>query len=387
MSVTAASIATSKAIGEALVLSPWMEVEHLDETTATIYLSSDGTRIRVPLPLHRLLLKFRAPAVPSEVAGAGSGAAKALDQLRKKGFLVPADAVPARNGRQVTDPPVRLFDAPAQKLVPARADVVVLGVPWDFGEAGAAGARRGPLAIRDISLQLLYRLDRESGRPIGWYDADRRRAILAGVTIADAGDIIVHHGEGRSAVFERIRDVLDALTGEGALPVLLGGDSSVAYPLIDQRRQNGALDVIRIGRPAASTGAMARSRQLLALPGVERYAQVVPVGFGADHGDDPEGYMRVPIDAALEHALVPQLGEGRRVHVGIDVDALAHAGDSRPSFAYRQVHALLCRLGRAHRIASVDLCGINPWAPCWGAVSMTAVHLLLTALSAAKDPA
>jgi agmatinase len=387
MSATASFTAAADA-DEALVLSPWMEVEHLDEAEATIYLSSDGTRIRIPLALHHLLLRFRAPARPGDVCGKdGAGAAKALARLREKGFLVPPGEVPARQERQVTDPPVRLFDAPAQKLAPARADVVVLGVPWDFGEAGAAGARRGPLALRDISLQLLYRLDRGTGRPVGWYDADRRRPVLSGVSIADAGDVVVRHGEGRSAVFGRVREVVDTLARDGALPVVLGGDRSVACPLIDQRRGGGPLDVIRIGRPPAGPGGTALLRPVLSLPGVDRFTQIVPAGLEGLRGDEPDGYACLSIDAALAGMPEPGPGEKRRVHVGIDVDALACAGDTRPSLAYRQVHALLCRLGHAHRIVSVDLCGINPWTACWGALSMTVVHLLVTALSAAKDPA
>ena len=389
MNATATSMAADgTADAEAmLVLSPWMEVEQLDETAATIYLSSDGTRIRIPLALHRLLLTFRAPARLDQAAAAGAAAAKALAQLRDKGFLVPPGAVSASKPRQLTDPPMRLFDAPMQKLEPAGADALLLGAPWDFGDAGAAGARGGPLAIREISLQLLYRLDRETGRPLGWYDADRRRAILAGVSIADAGDVIVHHGEGREAVFERVRDAVDTLTRAGALPVLLGGDSSVAWPLLDQRGRGGALEVIRIGRPPAGAAAMAWIDRMLALPGVEEFTHVVPTGADPGRGHAPAGYRRIGIEAAAGQGPDSWPGEGGRVHVGIDIDALARAGDPRPSLGYRQVHALLGRIGRARRIVSVDLCGINPSGPCWGPVSMTAVHLLLTALSAAKDSA
>jgi agmatinase len=382
--------------GTALILSPWMSVEQLDETTATIYLSSDGTRIRIPLPLHRLLLRFTAATDPGDVCGANDlqgPAARAIAQLKNKGFLVSAHSVPVVRSRPVSDPPVRLFDAPAQKLVPAEVDLVVLGMPWDFSDRDAVGARRGPLAIREVSLHMLYRLDRHTGRPLGWYDADRRRPLLAGISIADAGDVIVNHGERRSSVFDRARNVLETLTRDGALPILLGGDTSIAYPVIDQLQRGGLLDVIRIGRPSpGQTRDASLAAQVLAMSFVGQFIHIVPRGVGGDSAEAPDGYAQVSIDDALAMNIGPisrGLKEGRRVHVSIDVDALANASDcpSHPSFAYRDIHALLCRIGRIYRIASIGLCGINPSGTCWGARSMTALHLLLIALSAAMDPA
>ena len=381
--------------GPPLILSPWMEVEHLDERAATLYLSSDGTRIKVPLALHRLLLRFRSAARPGDVSGTGDAAARtarAIAQLRDKGFLVPADAIPVVRPRQVTDPPMRIFDAPAQKLSPAQADVVVFGVPWDFGDPHAAGARHGPQAIREVSLQLLYRLDRESGRPLGWFDADRRCPILAGVSVADAGDVIVNHGESRSAVAGRVRTVIDTLTRDGAMPVLLGGDRSAALPLVDQGQRGGALEVIRIGRAPHAPAAQAYVRQVLELPGVTGCTCIVPRHIGRDHEGLPDGCTCTPVDAVLHRSRLQRgmrSDDAPRVHVGIDVEALARAGDEGafPSLAYRDVHALLLAIGRSRRIVSVDLCGLNPWGPAWNAVSMTALHLLLTVLSAAKDPA
>jgi agmatinase len=184
------------------------------------------------------------------------------------------------------------------------------------------------------------------------------------------------------------------------LPVLIGGDASTAATVIEVMQRSGPLDVIRIGRPAygPQTGtvnlltAASLPAHVLSMPFVGRYVHVVPRGSEMAGMKLPGKYARISVDAALAMDKGP-LDQGgndrRRVHVGIDVDALAQASDgaSCASFAYRDVHALLGAIGRTCRIASIDLCGVNPSAPCWGAVSMTGLHLLLTALSAAKDPA
>lgn len=385
---------------EPLVLSPWMSVEQLDDSAATIFLSSDGTRLRIPRSLHRLLLRFATATSPHEVCGTSDPAApamRAMAQLAAKGFLATPGSAAAPSARLVWDPPVRMFDAPAQKLRAAQADIVFLGMPWDFGSYMAAGARRGPSALREASLQMLYGLDRLTGRPLGWFDADRRCAVLAGISLADAGDVVVNHGERHAATFARASEVLATLTRDGAMPVSIGGDASTAYPVIELAQRTGPLEVIRIGRIPRGAHAFDAPRltaeslpaHALSLPNVERYIDVVPTVMRGDGVDGSQRYLRIAVDSAAP--AMPELPvpprERRRVHVGIDIDSLAKASDSPslPSHTYAEVHALLLAIGRRYRIVSVDLCGADPCMACWGGVAMTALHLLLTALGAAKE--
>ncbi|RAP59457.1 hypothetical protein BTJ49_01995 [Oleiagrimonas sp. MCCC 1A03011] len=387
-----------------------MAAEKLDESAATIYLSTDGTRIRIPRALYALLLEFRSAMSLADFRMRGLAnekAARAILQLRKKGFLVPEDDIPESSPRWVTDPPVRLFDVPVQKMEAAEAQVVVLGIPWDFGDPDAAGARRGSLAIRDASLQMLYRLSRETGRPLGWFDTDRHRFVLEGVSIADAGDVIVHHGESRSSVFGRAQNAWEVLTRDGALPVLLGGDASVAEPLIVHMQRNEPLDVIHVGRTRSgrsrspTIGGRAWLHDVSLLPNVERVVcvgSVVPSdpfdpakATGVSEETLSGKVTSLPVDAILKDgrwSVEPAQGAARRVHVGIDMAVMANALDGTDSglLDYRDVRDLLCMIGRTHTIVSLDLCGLNPWHPCWNTLSMTALHLLMTALSAAKDP-
>lgn len=383
-----------------LILSPWMSVERVDDLSATVYLASDGARLRIPLPLHRLLMRFISAADPADVCGfgeSGMSAWRAISKLRDKGFLVRADSIPKRSPRLVSDPPVRLFDAPAQKLSAVSADVVVLGMPWDFGSPEAVGARRGPLALRELSLQILYSLDRLTGRPQGWFDAHRKCPVLAGISIADAGDVLIHHGERHATAFARAEEVLSVLTAGGALPVLIGGDASAAHAVIRVSQHEDPLHVIRVGRPSSfmercdrgNPTAATLAAHALSMPHVERYTDVTPRG-GEQTSSSDGRYRRIAIDQVTSmEAGHPPLDDIDRVrlHLGLDLDAMARAKrqHAEPSFTYLDVHALLDDLGRRYRIVSIDLCGANPSAPCWEPVAMTGLHLLLTALSAAKD--
>ena len=95
------------------------------------------------------------------------------------------------------------------------ADVVVYGLPFDLGVSNRPGARFGPRAIREASLQLSW------GVVWPWrFDPFERLAVL------DAGDIEYEYGdvEGfRRAATEQARKIAEA----GALPFSLGGDHSV----------------------------------------------------------------------------------------------------------------------------------------------------------------
>lgn len=389
-----------------LVMSRWLQVEQIDDASATLYLQSTGKRLRVPRALYDLLRRFQAPATLRAVAGSDADTARmasAIRTLRAKGFLLAeGEAETPQTRRLTTDPPVRLFDCPAQKLTPALANVVVIGVPWDAGDRAAAGARAGPAALREASMQMLYGIDRATGQPQGWFDVDRGRAILHGVSVCDGGDVFVDHGERQAAVFGRLAEALDTLTAARALPLLLGGDASICWPAVRRLQAREPLAVVRIGvlehrdragdaESSTFIGAHALPRHALGLHGVSHYVHVGPCDARA--GVSLTGFAHVPAEAASRSgaaALTPHLPPGQRIYLGVDMAALATPladtdADGAALFEYARLHALVCGIGAAHPIAGLDLVGLNPSAPCWRSTAMTALHLLMTALSAAKD--
>ena len=109
------------------------------------------------------------------------------------------------------------------------ADIAVFGVPFDEGSPLLAGSRMGPRAIREHSLRFVG-----GGEPV-IYDPTTRRRLLArelgGRRIADVGDADVW-----PTAVEHTFDNASALTrtilARGALPVMLGGDHSVTYPVV-----------------------------------------------------------------------------------------------------------------------------------------------------------
>ncbi len=102
----------------------------------------------------------------------------------------------------------------------AGADLAVLGVPFDVATTNRPGARFGPRAIREQSLQLAW-------GPIWPWNFDPFKRLKA----VDLGD--VHFDWGRPqdmapAVTAAVADVLQA----GAVPLVFGGDHYVTLPVL-----------------------------------------------------------------------------------------------------------------------------------------------------------
>jgi agmatinase len=114
---------------------------------------------------------------------------------------------------------VRTFARLPQLSDVGRADVAVLGAPFDGATTFRAGARFGPAAIREASLLL---------RP---YNDAQSIAPFEIAQVADAGDAPanpVDIGEGHAAIEREAA----AIAGEGGRVLGLGGDHSVSLPLL-----------------------------------------------------------------------------------------------------------------------------------------------------------
>jgi agmatinase len=113
-------------------------------------------------------------------------------------------------------PPVNLADPTSY----ADADVVVIGAPFDGGTSHRPGTRFGPMAIR----QACY-LPQDGSRP----HLALRVDALQDITVVDAGDVEMYSGEIERALGS-LEEAVYAVAKTGAIPLVLGGDHSIALP-------------------------------------------------------------------------------------------------------------------------------------------------------------
>jgi agmatinase len=102
----------------------------------------------------------------------------------------------------------------------ADADVVILGAPFDGGTSHRPGTRFGPSAIR----QACY-LPHDGSRP----SLAMRTDGLRDLRVYDAGDVECFSGDIVRSVAV-IEQAVAAIAASGAIPVVLGGDHTIALP-------------------------------------------------------------------------------------------------------------------------------------------------------------
>ncbi|MEO5653032.1 MAG: agmatinase [Marmoricola sp.] len=101
-----------------------------------------------------------------------------------------------------------------------RADVVVVGAPFDGGTSHRPGTRFGPQAIRQTDY-----LAHDGSRPHLALRVDALRDLV----VLDAGDVEMPPGQIETSL-ANLEEAVYAVASAGAVPLILGGDHSVALP-------------------------------------------------------------------------------------------------------------------------------------------------------------
>ena len=119
--------------------------------------------------------------------------------------------------------------APHEENIAAiSADVAVFGVPFDEGSPFLAGSRMGPRSIREQSLRFAI----GDG---GFYDPESGRTYLheerLHQRIVDVGDVDVWPTDVVTS-FDNATRMTKEILATGAMPVAIGGDHSVTYPVV-----------------------------------------------------------------------------------------------------------------------------------------------------------
>jgi agmatinase len=102
----------------------------------------------------------------------------------------------------------------------ADADVVILGAPFDGGTSHRPGTRFGPQYIRSTCY-----LAHDGSRPSLALGVDGLRDLR----VYDAGDVELFSGDAERAVRD-LQHAVFTITATGAVPLVLGGDHTIAWP-------------------------------------------------------------------------------------------------------------------------------------------------------------
>jgi len=113
-------------------------------------------------------------------------------------------------------------------------DIGLIGIPYDGGVTNRAGARHGPREIRNQSslMRTIHHINRVSPFEIA--------------TIADLGDVAFSEPFNHQAVNEDITEFFGLVKKSGVIPISVGGDHSVTYPIFKGIASDGPIGMIHI---------------------------------------------------------------------------------------------------------------------------------------------
>ena len=275
------------------------------------------------------------------------------------------------------------------------ADVAVVGAPTDEGSPFMPGSRFGPRSIREHSLRFL------TDTP-GYFDPQEERRYLeremASERIADVGDAEVLPTNVVDT-FANITELVGGVVGRGAMPVVLGGDHAITFPVVRAFEDTGPLHIVHFDahldympfvHGLAYTNQHA-FRHIRAMPNVQGITQV---GIRSLRGSQTmledsrrDGNRVVTMEAFRDlHArgVAEVVPEDARCYVSIDIDALdlplvPGCVSAEPGgMTYHELRACLFELAERADVVGFDLVEVNPQLDTGtGVTSYLAAHTVI----------
>jgi agmatinase len=283
------------------------------------------------------------------------------------------------------------------------ADVAVVGAPMDDLVSYRPGTRFGPRAIRVAT--------DEGGEPIA-FNIDLGVGALADLHVVDHGDASVIPGDA-AASHAAINAAVTRVLVAGAIPVVLGGDHSIAYPNISAvaaHHEHGSVAVVQFDTHADTATDIWGVKYSHGSPfrhlvdeGIIPGSRLVQVGLrgywpyeeefdwarsSGVRWHRMEEVVDTGISAVIDRVL-QETSDARALYLSVDIDALDPAyapgtGTPEPGgLTTRELLRAVRRLLLDHDLAGMEVVEVSPPYDHSGITAMAAHRVVLEALSAA----
>lgn len=239
------------------------------------------------------------------------------------------------------------MDLPEQKSMEG-LDVAVIGIPMDLAVSNRPGARLGPRAVRDIER-------------IGPYNHQTDVIPSAMCRAADVGDVPFRSRFSLDQSMEDIEAYYKDIKAKGIIPLSVGGDHSVTYPILKALGADEPVALIHIDAHCDTGGIFDGSKfhhggpfRMAVLDGVLDPEKTIQIGirgaseviweFSYESGMTVvhiEDFMKMGVPALIEKTR--DLIGDMPVYVSIDVDGFDPA--YAPGTGTPEIGGLLPREG------------------------------------------
>jgi agmatinase len=284
----------------------------------------------------------------------------------------------------------------------SQAGAVIIGAPFDGGTSHRPGARFGPQAIRCTDY-----LAHDGSRPHLALGVDP----LLELGVVDVGDIEMPSGETETSL-ARLEEAVATVAAAGAIPVILGGDHTVALPDVTGVARHvgwGRVSVIHFDAHADTgdtqfgslVGHGTPMRRLIE-SGAARGDRFLQIGLRGYWPEPPtlawmaEQGMRSfemsevvarGLDACLDEAMAIALDNCDGVFLSVDVDVVdpgSAPGTGTPEpggLSSRQLLDAVRRLAMEIPLAGIDVVEVSPPFDSAEITAYLANRVVLEALS------
>jgi agmatinase len=279
------------------------------------------------------------------------------------------------------------------------ADIAVVGVPTDEGSPFMPGSRFAPRSIREHSLRFV-------GDVPGVYDPQERRRFLgpemAQSRIADVGDadILPTNVVGS---FQNITRTVAGVLQRGAMPVILGGDHAITFPVVRGFGGTGPLYVVHFdahldympfvhGLEYTNAHAFRHIRQMDYVPGITqagiRSLRSTEVMLSDSLRDGNRVVTMRDFRRDGPASVLAGLPSGARCYVSIDIDVLdmplvpGCVSAEPEGMTYAELRDTLIALAEHTDVIGFDLVEVNPMLDVGtGVTSYLAAHTVVEFLA------
>ena len=294
-------------------------------------------------------------------------------------------------------------------------EVAVIGGTLDLG-AGRRGVDMGPSAIRYAGLE------QQLTEKLGVKVTDVGNVISPVVETAEIGDEHARYLDQILDLCDRLASLVESVAGRGALPLVLGGDHSVALgSLVGMAKARGGAGGVvwvdahgDVNTPQTSPSGNVHGMVLAAALGLagEKFARdgwplpavdpdkVALVGVRSlDDGErellhriDAKVFTmsdidRIGVEPCMREALAHAAG-GAFLHVSLDLDVVdpeyapGVGTPVRGGLSYREAHLAMEVVAESGNVDSMDVVEVNPILDRENATGQLAVELVASALGA-----
>ena len=288
------------------------------------------------------------------------------------------------------------------------ADIAFLGVPYDGGGElfCRANTKFAPKAMREARTTFAYTDPVLGTSANGWFDMDTEEWLLKGVTMADCGNVNIRPDLNNERNFNRTTTTVKRILDRGAVPLVIGGDHTISFPVVRAFDRFDPLDIVHFDahldfldqRGGSDMFNATPIRRISELPFIHNITTIgvrCPANPNSKEMYDSalkRGVKLITADMFRKigvSKVVESVPQAKNLYVTFDIDVLDPSvapGQSFPQpggLTYLEMRDALIGVAKKGKVVGIDLVCISPVNDCSQMTTHAAAELLLNLVSAA----